>query len=308
MRACHVIIDPAERQAIIRDGAASAAAAEGLTLVPDEALVAENAGLTEWPVPLLGRFDPAFLDVPREVIQLTMRANQKYFACTGASGALAPNFICTANIVATDGGAKIVDGNRKVLAARLSDAKFFWEQDLKAPLDAYLRECCSEAGWAERALRRMRVARADIDRAPISTIHALCQRIQRDFPLESGAAFGEERLVVDEDLRRECVEDFWRRRYLDDALDTGEDAVLFRDGPSGREEKIAAIGVRISRWITSHGFALNVSTELHHFSLIVPCGIRDRGVTSIERVLGRPLSMGDVERAVVDGMRSVFQK
>jgi glycyl-tRNA synthetase beta chain len=135
LRACHVIIDPAERQAIIRDGAASAAAAEGLTLVPDEALVAENAGLTEWPVPLLGRFDPAFLDVPREVIQLTMRANQKYFACTGASGALAPNFICTANIEAADGGSAIVAGNEKVLAARLSDAKFFWEQDLKTPLE-----------------------------------------------------------------------------------------------------------------------------------------------------------------------------
>lgn len=135
LRACHVIIDPAERQAIIRDGAASAAMGEGLTLVPDEGLVAENAGLTEWPVPLLGRFDPAFLDVPREVIQLTMRANQKYFACTGVSGALAPNFICTANIEAADGGRAIVAGNEKVLAARLSDAKFFWEQDLKTPLE-----------------------------------------------------------------------------------------------------------------------------------------------------------------------------
>ncbi|MDB5698801.1 MAG: glycine--tRNA ligase subunit beta, partial [Alphaproteobacteria bacterium] len=135
LRACHVIIDPAERQAIVRDGAEKAASAESLTLVPDEGLVAENAGLTEWPVPLLGRFDPAFLHVPREVIQLTMRANQKYFACTGASGALAPNFICTANIEAVDGGASIVAGNEKVLTARLSDAKFFWEQDLKVALE-----------------------------------------------------------------------------------------------------------------------------------------------------------------------------
>jgi glycyl-tRNA synthetase beta chain len=80
-------------------------------------------------------FDPAFLEVPREVIQLTMRTNQKYFACTDASGALAPNFFCTANIEAADGGAAIVAGNQKVLAARLSDAKFFWEQDLKIPLE-----------------------------------------------------------------------------------------------------------------------------------------------------------------------------
>jgi len=134
LRACHVIVDAEERRHIVREGAEAAAATAGLTLVPDAGLVAENAGLTEWPVPLLGHFDPAFLAVPREVIQLTMRTNQKYFACTDASGALAPAFVCTANIDASDGGAAIVAGNAKVLAARLSDARFFWEQDLKVPL------------------------------------------------------------------------------------------------------------------------------------------------------------------------------
>jgi lipoyl(octanoyl) transferase len=77
-------------------------------------------------------------------------------------------------------------------------------------------------------------------------------------------------------------------------------------GERDREEKIAAIGVRISRWITSHGFALNVNTDLRHFQLIVPCGIADRGVTSIARVLGRAVAMADVEDAVVDGFREVF--
>jgi lipoyl(octanoyl) transferase len=77
-------------------------------------------------------------------------------------------------------------------------------------------------------------------------------------------------------------------------------------GPPGREEKIAAIGVRISRWITSHGFALNVSTDLDHFKWIVPCGIVDRGVTSMERVLGRGVRTSDVTEAVVRAMGEVF--
>jgi glycyl-tRNA synthetase beta chain len=154
-----------ERCRIIRDGAQAAAKAAGLVLVEDEGLVAENAGLTEWPVPMLGRFDPAFLAVPEEVIQLTARVNQKYFVCEsplplagGAGGGpdghqshpgspaashpsrlregrLTNAFVCTANIVASDGGALIAQGNEKVLASRLSDAKFFWEQDLKIPLD-----------------------------------------------------------------------------------------------------------------------------------------------------------------------------
>lgn len=135
LNACHVIVDQEERRAIIRSGAEKAAAAAGLMLVPDEGLVIENSGLTEWPVPMLGRFDPAFLAVPEEVIQLTARVNQKYFICRDTAGKLANAFVCTANITANDGGAAIVAGNEKVLAARLSDAKFFWEQDLKVPLE-----------------------------------------------------------------------------------------------------------------------------------------------------------------------------
>jgi glycyl-tRNA synthetase beta chain len=135
LRACHVIVDHDERERLIREGAEKAAAEAGLSLICDEGLVVENAGLTEWPVALLGRFDPEYLDVPREVIVLTMRSNQKYFACTGEDGALAPAFVCVANIDARDGGEAIVEGNRRVLAARLSDARFFWEQDLKVPLE-----------------------------------------------------------------------------------------------------------------------------------------------------------------------------
>ncbi len=140
LRACHVLVDHSEREAIVREGAVKAASDGGLELVTDEGLVIENAGLTEWPVPLLGGFDPAFLDVPEEVIQLTARVNQKYFICRDKSGKLAPNFICTANIDATDGGKAIVAGNEKVLAARLSDAKFFWELDQKTPLEEHAKK------------------------------------------------------------------------------------------------------------------------------------------------------------------------
>jgi glycyl-tRNA synthetase beta chain len=140
LRACHVIVRHDERQAIIAEKAAALAAARGFSLIEDKGLVVENAGLTEWPVPLLGDFDPAFLEVPPEVIQLTLRINQKYFVLRDGGGGLAPAFVCTANIDAKDGGEAIVAGNGKVLAARLSDARFFWEQDKKTPLAAHAKK------------------------------------------------------------------------------------------------------------------------------------------------------------------------
>lgn len=140
LRACHVIVSHQERQSIIEAKANEAAAAHGYTVIEDKGLIAENAGLTEWPVPLLGDFDPAFLEVPPEVIQLTLRINQKYFVLHDAAGKLAPAFICTANIEAKDGGAAIIAGNRKVLAARLSDARFFWEQDRKTKLEDHAKK------------------------------------------------------------------------------------------------------------------------------------------------------------------------
>jgi glycyl-tRNA synthetase beta chain len=135
LRACHVIVDQEEREAIVRQGAVEAAEDAGFWLVEDEGLVVENAGLTSLPVPLLGSFDPAFLDVPEEVIQLTARINQKYFVMRDGAGKLAPHFVCVANINANDGGEAIVAGNERVLAARLADARFFWEHDLKESLE-----------------------------------------------------------------------------------------------------------------------------------------------------------------------------
>ncbi|MEX6724116.1 glycine--tRNA ligase subunit beta [Parapedomonas caeni] len=136
LRVSKVVLDAAERARIIETGARKLAEAAGLELVDDAGLLAENAGLNEWPVPLLGQFDESFLAVPPEVIQLTMKVNQKYFALRDAkTGRLANRFICVANVEATDHGKAIVAGNERVLAARLSDAKFFWDTDLKTTLN-----------------------------------------------------------------------------------------------------------------------------------------------------------------------------
>ncbi|MDR3497929.1 MAG: glycine--tRNA ligase subunit beta [Parvibaculum sp.] len=133
-----VILDPAKRAATIKDGALKLAAAAGLKLIEDEALLAEVAGLVEWPVPLIGKIDDEFMSVPQEVLTSTMRANQKYFALTDANGKLAPRFIVVANLIAEDGGKAIVNGNERVLRARFSDARFLWDQDRKQTLESRL--------------------------------------------------------------------------------------------------------------------------------------------------------------------------
>lgn len=135
LRAAHVILDVEERKAIIWAGAQKLAAEAGLEVTPDPDLLDEVAGLVEWPVPLMGRIDDEFMAVPAEVLTSTMRANQKYFALRDpATGRMAPRFLTVANLVAKDGGAAIAAGNERVLRARLSDAKFFWDQDLKVTL------------------------------------------------------------------------------------------------------------------------------------------------------------------------------
>ncbi len=129
LRRAHVVLDPAERRRMIAGGAEKLAAAEGLKITSDDALLDEVTGLVEWPVPLIGRIDAEFMDLPSEVLTATMRVNQKYFALEDAGGAIAPRFVVIANTEAADGGGAIVEGNERVLRARLSDAKFFWDQD-----------------------------------------------------------------------------------------------------------------------------------------------------------------------------------
>jgi glycyl-tRNA synthetase beta chain len=130
-----VVLDPARRREIILHDAKHLAFAQGLELIEDQALLDEVAGLVEWPVTLMGSFDAAFLALPPEVIRTTIRVNQKCFVVRKPGGELANKFILVANIEATDGGAAIIGGNERVIRARLADAKFFYETDLKTRLE-----------------------------------------------------------------------------------------------------------------------------------------------------------------------------
>ena len=134
LRRAYVILDPAERVERIRSESEARAAEQGLRLRADEALIAEVAGLVEWPVPLLGRIDSAFMELPSEVLYASMATHQRYLALETADGALAPRFIAVANVATKDKGAAIIAGNERVLRARLADAKFFWDQDRRSAL------------------------------------------------------------------------------------------------------------------------------------------------------------------------------
>ena len=136
LRARHVIVNAAERRALIDTGLKSLAAAEGLAIVEDAGLLDEVTGLVEWPVPYLGRIDDAYMDLPAEVMQVSMRVNQRYFALSDASGKAAARFAFIANIPPTDGGAAMVAGNERVLRARFADARHFWDLDRKSALES----------------------------------------------------------------------------------------------------------------------------------------------------------------------------
>ncbi len=136
LRTAHVMLDAAERKKTIAETLAKEAAKAGLAVKEDAGLLDEVTGLVEWPVVLTGRIEPEFMALPAEVLTTSMRTHQKYFACLDAAGALAPRFLLVANMIADDGGKAIVAGNERVLCARLSDAKFFWDQDQKVTLES----------------------------------------------------------------------------------------------------------------------------------------------------------------------------
>ena len=137
LSAAHVVLDRDQRKAQIKADAQTLCHARNLELIEDEGLLEEVCGLVDEPHVIMGDMDSAFLDLPPEVIRLTLRVNQKYFVVRDPkTGGLAPHFIVVSNVKATDGGKKIALGNARVLAARLNDARYFWDLDRKASLES----------------------------------------------------------------------------------------------------------------------------------------------------------------------------
>lgn len=157
-----VIVDAAQRVETIRTEARNLAFAQGLELIEDEGLIKETAGLVEWPVVLMGSFDESFLSVPPEAIATSIKNHQKCFALRNAvTGRLANRYLLVSNLVAKDGGKTIIEGNNKVIAARLSDAKFFWDQDRKVKLEDWATKLDAITFHAKLGSQGERVARIE---------------------------------------------------------------------------------------------------------------------------------------------------
>jgi glycyl-tRNA synthetase beta chain len=160
LRGAHVILDAEERVAIIFEGIKQAAFVHGLEMIPDEGLLAEVSGLAEWPVVYVGTIQNEFMDVPAEILQTSMRTHQKYFSLRDPkNGKMANRFALVANMIAKDGGKEIVAGNERVLRARLSDAKFFWDEDRRHTLESRVEKLKGIVFYAKLGTQFDRVER-----------------------------------------------------------------------------------------------------------------------------------------------------
>ena len=239
-----VVLDPARRRDIIVFDARDLALAQGLELVEDDALLHEVAGLVEWPVALTGEFDAAFLDLPPEVVRTTIRVNQKCFVLKDpSSGRLSHKFVLVANIEAEDGGAAIAAGNGRVVQARLSDAKFFWETDLKVKLEDRLEKLDQIVFHEKLGSQGARAKRLE------GLARTIALYIGADESLAARAA-----LLAKADLTSEMVGEFPELqgvmgRYY--ALEQGEDASVAEAiedhyKPQGPSDRVPASPVAIS--------------------------------------------------------------
>ena len=215
----HVKLTRDARREVILAGIEKVCAEAGLEWIEDKGLLEEVVGLAEWPVVVLGDMDPAFLALPPEVIQLSMRTHQKYFAVNDRkTGKLAPNFIVVANIEAADGGKKLAEGNSRVLSARLDDGRFFWEKDKATPLEDMAEKLSTIAFKAELGSLGDKVERV------AALAHELAPKVGADPGLAERAA-----RLAKADLVSEMVGEFPELqgvmgRYY--ALEAGEPAAV----------------------------------------------------------------------------------
>ncbi|MEJ0075621.1 MAG: glycine--tRNA ligase subunit beta [Alphaproteobacteria bacterium] len=231
-----VVLDPARRREIILNDAKNLAFAQGFELVEDEGLLNEVAGLVEWPVVLMGTFEESFLSIPGEVIRATIRNNQKCFVVRDpATAKLVNRFILTANIEASDGGAAIIAGNARVIRARLSDAKFFYETDLKIRLEERLpkfKDIVFHEKLGTQYERIERIARLAVELAPLvgadpekaKTAALLCKtdlltEVVGEFPEVQGTMGKYYALAQGEDdAVAHAIEDHYRPKGPDDLV------------------------------------------------------------------------------------------
>ncbi|MEX0304889.1 MAG: glycine--tRNA ligase subunit beta [Leisingera sp.] len=202
LKRAHVVLDPAERQAAIWQEAINQAFASGLDVVEDKGLLAEVAGLVEWPVVLMGAIDEEFLELPPEVLQTSMKEHQKFFSVKNPKTGHIEKFITVANRETADNGATILAGNQKVLSARLADAKFFWENDL--------RVVKSEAGmsaWVENLSNVTFHNKLGTQAARIDRISALAREVAPVLGADADLAEQAAR-VAKADLSSEMVYEF----------------------------------------------------------------------------------------------------
>ncbi|MDP2696760.1 glycine--tRNA ligase subunit beta [Thalassospira sp.] len=193
-----VMLDREDRKSVILAGCQKLADAEGLQLVSDPGLLDEVCGLVEWPVPVMGKIDAQFMDVPREVLETSMREHQKYFVLEDASGNLAARFITVSNMVTADHNAQIIAGNERVLRARLHDAKFFWDQDRKTTLESRLPKLEKIVFHAKLGSLSDRVLR----------LRGLAREVSSDIPGCDGAMADRAALLAKADLVSNMVVEF----------------------------------------------------------------------------------------------------
>ena len=221
LRRARVMLDPAEREAAIRQEAANLAFARGWEIVADEGLLSEVAGLVEWPVPLMGAIEDRFLTLPAEVLQTSMKEHQKFFSARNPKTGRIEGFVTVANIETPDQGETILHGNQKVLAARLSDAAFFWDNDLREAR-------AGMADWAEglRSVTFQSKLGSQADR--IARIAALAREIAPLVDADADQAEAAAK-IAKLDLRSAMVGEFpelqgTMGRYY--ALEAGKDAAV----------------------------------------------------------------------------------